>query len=176
MTLQRKPEWSFQAWADKFLHAVVLEPREIRGFDKAGAARSVQAWAAAKARGIKDGSGDHLVTQGGPLRLMWVECKRPDGKGKPSDAQLATADAYAKCDVPTVFAHNIHQILDGLRSAGIRVSANAGTVACVYQEHVNASERTREAAVLVKRSTSKPRAPRATPAQIKRAHKAGVWR
>lgn len=176
MTLQRKPEHSLQAWLHKFLESIVLEPREIRGIDKAGAARNVRAWSAAVARGVKDGTPDVLCVQGDPVRLLWVECKRPDGKGRPSDAQIATANSYEACGVPIVReCVSIHQALDGLRAAGIRVSANADTVAAVYQAHVDASERQRAAAAPVKRA-NKPRASRVSAAQIKRGHKVGLWR
>lgn len=175
MTLQRKPEHSFQAWLHKFLEAVVLEPRDIRGFDKAGSVRSAQGWGASIARGILDGTPDHQVLQGPDRRHAVFELKSKDGKAR--DAQIATADAYEACGVTVVRdCRIIAAALAGLRAAGIRLSANADTVARVYQEHVDASERARAAAAPVKRAASKPRAPRVSAAQIKRGHKVGLWR
>lgn len=176
MTRQRKPEWSFQAWLDKFLHAVVLEPREIRGIDASGAHQANPATRhMAIARGCRPGTPDVLVCQGNPVRVLWIECKRPDGKGTTSDAQTATAASYAACGVPTVEdCRTIAQALDGLRAAGIRVSANTDTVARVYAEHVAASERARAAAAPVKRAAGKPRV-RVPAAVIRRAHKARLW-
>jgi len=176
MTLQRKPEWSLQAWLDKFLHAVVLEPREIRGIDQSGAHQANDnARLMAIARGCRPGTADVLVCQGSPTRVLWIECKRPDGQGHASPAQTAAADAYAACGIPTVReCVSIAQALDGLRSAGIRVSDNADVVARVYAEHVAASERERAAGV-AKRKVAAPRAMRASAAQIKRGHKVRLW-
>jgi hypothetical protein len=63
-------------------------------------------------------------------------------------------------------------VLDGLRAAGFRLSANADVVARVYQAHVAASERTRAAAAPVKkRSAAAPR--KHTKAQVRRG--AGIY-
>jgi uncharacterized membrane protein len=108
--------------------------------------------------------------------VLWVECKRPDGKGIERPSQEAAAHAYAACGVPTVReCRTIGQALDGLRASGFRLSANADVVADVYQHHIDASERLREAQGLVKRAAGKPRAPRVAASRIRKAHKLGAW-
>lgn len=142
MTLQRKPEWSFQKHVYDFLERAVLEPREIRSIDKAGAQRSVGAWSAAVARGVKDGTGDILAVQGPLHRVVaWLECK--SGNGKARAAQVATAKSYLRCGIPTIECRTIHDVLAGMRDAGFQLHGNADNLAAEYQERVAASERER---------------------------------
>lgn len=137
--LQRKPEWSFQSWMDRLLDKIVLYPREIRGFDKAGAQRWVGAWSMAVARGVKDGTGDHLVVQGDPVRLLWIECK---GETCATPAQVGTADAYERCGVMTVReCRTMAQVVAGLRVAGVRLHGNTDNLVVEYQERADAALR-----------------------------------
>ena len=179
--VQRKPEWSFQAWLHRFLERVVLPPCEIRGFDKASIAYAqIGPRMMALGRGLKDGSPDHEAVQGNPLVLVKFECKH--GDGVPTPAQIATAIAYERCGVTVARrCRTIADALCALRTAGVRLHPNADNLAVEYQARVDAAlrelaARKSGAAPKKKRASGKPRAARVKPSRIRAAHLAGVWR
>jgi hypothetical protein len=169
---QTKPEWSFQAWLHRFLEKAVLPPYEIRGFDKAGAAYArIQTRMAAQGRGIKDGTPDHFVVQGSPLRMVLIECKA--GSGEASDAQKATATAYERCGATVAReCRTIREALVALRVGGIRLHANADNLAAEYQERVDAALRALMAKKPRKpaRGGSKAQKPRVSLSAVRRSN------
>jgi hypothetical protein len=170
--LQRKPEWSFQAWLHRFLNRAVLQPCEIRGIDKAGAARNVNSWSMAVGRGVKDGTPDHEVVQGNPLVVVKIECKHGDGGS--TAAQEGTATAYERCGVTVIRdCRTMQQALRGLRLAGTRLHANADNLAVEYQARADAALRELELrkGEPRKKGSSKPRAARPTRGQVSAGHR-----
>lgn len=174
MATQRKPEWSFQAWLHRYLEAVVLEPKDIRGFDISSAAMaSAPTRFAAMARGCKPGTPDHWVFQGDRV-VVAMECKA--GRGVATDAQKATANALERCGITVVReCRTISDALDGLRRAGARVQENAELLAVVYQEHVDAALREIIASGGRKRAPGRARTTKAPASRIAQAHRAGLW-
>ena len=169
MTTQRKPEWSFQANLHHFLERVVLPPCEVRGFDKASAAfASIATRMMAQGRGVKDGTPDHFVVQGDPLRLVWFECKAATGASTP--AQIGTANAYERCGITCARdCRTIGHALDALIRAGVRLHPNAPNIAVEYQARVDASLRELKAAAPRKRSSA-ARAPKPALSAVKRGN------
>lgn len=139
--LQRKPEWIVQSWSHKLLERIVLAPCEIRGIDKSGAHQaSMNTRMMMLGRGCKDGTGDHLVVQGAPIRVLFAEFKF--GSGSASPAQDGTAESYERCGIPTVReCRTMAQLVQGLRAAGFRLHGNTDNLAAEYQERANASLR-----------------------------------
>lgn len=138
--LQRKPEWSFQANMHHLLDKIVLFPREIRGIDKSGKHQAnPNTREMMKGRGVKSGTADHLIVQGHPIRILWVECKSDTDT---SAAQDGTADSYERCGVMTVReCRTMAQLVQGLRNAGFRLHGNADNLAVEYQARADAALR-----------------------------------
>lgn len=173
MTTQRKPEWVRQVWVCHYLERVVLPPLEVRSIDQASAAMASQSTRLmARARFVKSGTPDIWCWQGNPFVSVAIEVKH---LSTTSDAQRATARALRACGVHVVEeCRTTHQALSGLRSAGMRLHANADNLAVEYQERMEAGLRE-----LAEHKPAKKRATRAerpTPGRVARMHKTGIWR
>ena len=137
---QKRPEHVRQAWIHRFLNAVVLEPREIRGIDQAGKHQAaIGTRMAIIGRGCAPGTPDHWVFQGNPFTVLAIEIKHETSGTGP---QQATARSLRRCGVFVLEdCRTIAQVADALEQAGIRVSHSMRLIIPVYQEQMDAGLR-----------------------------------
>ena len=167
--VQREQE--FQKVAVIFIRKAMLPPMWLTAIAHENEMTD-NARARAKARGVQPGVFDVHVYQA-PKLVCHIELKW--GKNKPSDAQLHVAEELWKCGIPRGFAWSMHDVLRELRAADMRLHGNADNMCIEYQARAEAAVATAEMKASRPRSSTRMRVKRATAAQIKRAHAAGVW-
>ena len=130
-----------RAWIHRFLNAVVLEPREIRGIDQAGKHQAaIGTRMAIIGRGCAPGTPDHWVFQGNPFTVLAIEIKHETSGTGP---QQATARSLRRCR--GVRAGSLPDDRSGRRCAGTGRDSGCRTACAssftVYQEQMDAGLR-----------------------------------
>lgn len=164
-------EHALQAWVDRFIDRVVLPPMFTSAIDVAARdMASIGRRSALQGRGLKFGLPDVFVAQHRAWDLTcWLELKR----GAPVTAQQeATHNAMRAAGQRVSVCRSMADVLRALRHFGFELHENADALALEYEIRVDTGEH----ASRTPKAPAKPRARRATPGQIARAHAAGVWR
>lgn len=169
--LTRKPrrnrEWSFQAWADRLIDRIVLQPMFVSGIDHASQTTD-NARARMAARGIKFGLPDIFVAQSPACVSAWIELKRGSGL---SATQEGVHVAMRAAGQRVYVCNTLQQLVEALRHAGFLLHSNADRIAAEFEERlVGKEDAPRTPRLRVSRIFSSPKA-----TQIARAHRAGAW-
>lgn len=133
---RRNREWSFQAWADRLIDRIVLQPMFTSGIDHAGQTTD-NARARMAARGIKFGLPDIFVAQSPGCVSAWIELKRGSGL---SATQEGVHVAMRAAGQHVYVCNTLQQIVTSLRQAGFLLHSNADRLASEFEARLAAKE------------------------------------
>lgn len=154
----------FQAWVDRFIDRVVLQPMHVTGILGENQLTD-NARARARARGIKSGVHDVYVAQMG-ARSLWIELKF--GSNKMSDAQREISRQLTACGIHNACCNDMGEVLYALRNSGFQLHANADNLATEYQARADAAVRAAEDKAVRPYKRGRPRTQRPSSAQTRR--------
>lgn len=157
-------EHRLQAFADRLIDRIVLQPMFTTGFDQASQTTD-NARARARARGVKAGLPDVVVQQGEPPCEVWIELKRGT---KPTEAQLAVHRQMRACGAKVYVMSTLDGVRLALMNAGFRLHGNSVNILAELNERLAAADDKAELPRAI--STKPPRKPRVSPSRMAR-----VW-
>lgn len=175
-----RPEQRLSIAVNRLLARCLSQPCYFTALhDADGVARTENARARDKTRGVKSGQLDWDIVQGDPHLWRKLELKR--GRGDLSEHQRETVKALTACGAAPIVAWTLEDAFAGLVAAGFRFEANAPFVVKELAAKLEAMDREAEAkaagqAPRKAQPRPKKQGPRYTlgKGMLSRARKAGI--